>query len=63
MWMKIIRDGYGVPAYRGARVRYQFNKDIKFGTIKSAKDGYINILLDGDKRTLPFHPTWSITYL
>ena len=60
MSMKFIRDRYMVPAKRGGRVRY---KGARLGTIKSASHGYLNILLDGDKRAMPFHPTWKLEYL
>lgn len=68
MSMKYIRDHYGVPAQRGARVRfqpYQFGNKAWNGTITSAAGQYLRIRRDGDKRTYParFHPTFGLTYL
>ena len=68
MTMKYIRDTYGVPAYRGARVRYcrgKLGMDPRIGTIMSADGAYLRIRFDGDLRTYPapFHPAWGLTYL
>lgn len=57
--MAYIRKRYGVPAKRGMRVRYKGNL---FGTIKSAKDGYLMILIDGRLFAEPFHPTYCLEY-
>ena len=66
--MKYIRDTYGVPARRGARVEYQSDKvgrQPRRGTITSADGAYLRIRFDGDRRTYPapFHPQWGITYV
>lgn len=60
-----IRQSRGVPAKRGMRIRYTGQSDgtERLGTIKSAKNGYLMIQLDGDKFAKPFHPTWKIEYL
>lgn len=58
-----IRRAYNVPAKRGARVRYTGCGQNVEGTIKSAKNGHLMIILDGTKHTRPFHPTWEIEYL
>lgn len=68
MSIKYIRDTYGVPAYRGARVAYHHGKigiDPRFGTIVSTDGAYLRIRFDGDKRTYPapFHPEWGLSYL
>jgi hypothetical protein len=67
MSLEYIRKTYGVPAFRGARVRYETRKGRQpwFGRITSADGAYLRILRDGDKRTYParFHPTWGMTYL
>lgn len=66
MSLPYIRKTYGVPAYRGQRVRFKKeNHKPKFGRITSAKGPYIKIFFDGDLKTYPavFHPTWNITYL
>lgn len=62
--MNYIRRAYGVPVKRGGRVRYTGGLcGERLGTIKSARGGYLNILLDGDRWPLPFHPTWKLEYL
>ncbi|MFD4457675.1 hypothetical protein [Nocardia sp. NPDC058480] len=63
MSMKYVRDYYAVPAKRGGRVRYTGDKEPQLGTITSARQGGLLIRLDGDKRSLPFHPTWELEYL
>lgn len=62
MSMKYIRDHYKVPAKRGGMVRFTHLGEY-FGTIKSARDGHLRILLDDRKKTQSFHPTWNIEYL
>lgn len=62
--MAQIRESRQVPAKRGGRVRYTGGQDgPRFGTIKSARGGYLMILLDGDKFARTFHPTWELEYL
>lgn len=62
--MNYIRRTYGVPAKRGGRVRYTGGlKGPRFGTIRSARGGYLRIQLDGDKWTGNYHPTWELEYL
>ena len=62
--MSYIRRYYGVNAKRGGRVRYTGGTNgERFGTIKSARGGYLMILLDGDKYAGTFHPTWKLEYL
>ena len=65
MSMSWIRNAYRVPAKRGGRIIYTGGRTPEYGTIKSARGGYLRILLDGMNYThpLPFHPTWAITYL
>lgn len=64
MSMKYIRDRYGVPAKRGARVRYSGGDMPVEGTITSAAPGaHLRIRLDGDKGVCYFHPTWKLEYL
>jgi len=59
-----IRNYYGVKAKRGGRVKYTGGtRGERFGTIKSARGGYLKILLDGDKYAGTFHPTWKLEYL
>jgi len=61
--MKDIRRWYGVPAKRGWRVRYNGPLGAREGTIRSARHGYLRILLDGYKHTGTFHPAWKLEYL
>lgn len=63
--MTQIRQTRGVPAKRGGRVKYTGHLDgrPREGTIKSAKDGYLYIILDGEKFARPYHPTWKLEYL
>lgn len=61
MSMEQIRRSRRVPAKRGKRIRY--THEDRLGTIKSARGGYLRILLDGDRHPKTFHPTWMIDYL
>lgn len=58
-----IRRTYGVPAKRGGRVEYTGHYAPQGGTIRSARNGYVMIQLDGRKFPTPFHPTWKLRYL
>lgn len=61
--MARIRKIYGVPAKRGGRVMFTGGGRVEYGTIKSARGRYLYIQLDGTKRSMPFHPTWSLSYI
>ncbi len=67
MGIKYIRDYYGVPAKRGARVEFTIPcpaGDIKrLGTIVGARNQYIRVRMDGEKKSHAYHPTWHIRYL
>ena len=64
MGMQQIRVSRGVPAKRGMRVRYTGAKGVdKLGTITAARDGYVQIRLDGEKHAHSYHPTWKLEYL
>lgn len=63
MSMAWIRKTYRVPARRGGRVVYSGDGEDRHGTIRSASNGRLNIQLDGDKHSLPYHPTWMLRYL
>lgn len=63
MSIEYIRKTYGIPAKRGGRVIYTGSGKIQQGTIKSARAGYLMILLDGDKWPKTFHPTWCLEYI
>lgn len=61
--MQYIRDTYGVPAKRGARVEYTGGQEPRLGTITGTGGCGVLIRLDGDKHSLPYHPTWELRYL
>jgi hypothetical protein len=63
MSMDYIRRQYGVPAKRGARVRYTGGLSPAEGRITSARGPHIRVRLDGEKRSDVYHPTWKIEYL
>lgn len=63
MSMAYVNRTYGTAAKRGARVEYTGEGYAELGTIKSASGGRLNILLDGKKHTMPFHPTWKLRIL
>ncbi|SPU49879.1 hypothetical protein [Bordetella trematum] len=63
MSLNYIRDTYGVPAKRGARVEYTGNGCAIQGTITSSRGAHLMVRLDGHKFSNPFHPTWKIRYL
>jgi len=71
--MKYIRDHYGVPAKRGMRMTYWFQKydrktqktqwiPLFTGTITSSLGRYLGMRVANRKTPLHFHPTWNITY-
>ncbi len=62
MTKAFIRCTYGVPAKRGARIRYTDGVS-KLGTITSAKGSYLRVLFDGEKNTRIIHPTWNVEFL
>ena len=61
--MAWIRENYGVPCKRGGRVRYSGAGLPRLGTITKTCLGRLRILLDGDRRSGIYHPTWKIEYL
>lgn len=59
-WMfDAIRRQYNVPAGRDVRIVFQG----KPGVIVSAEGSGLLIRLDGEKRTIPVHPTWRMEYV
>jgi len=66
MSMSYIRRTYGVPAKRGAVVMYQRHpcQPAVKGRITGARNAHIRVRLDGEKYSVPFHPTdEAITYV
>lgn len=58
--MKYIRDTYGVPAKRGARILFQGKPYV----ILSAKNGRLRIWACPDRIPVikTIHPTWEVDY-
>lgn len=68
MSLVYIRRTYGVPAKRGARIRYTDTSGAIFnGRITSARNGHLRVLVDdrvpGYRGRLILHPTWNIEYI
>ena len=61
--MKYIRDHYGVPAKRGARVAFTSAANAVQGTIIGSRGAYIRVRWEGARRVFTHHPTDSIIYL
>lgn len=53
-----VRSYYGVPAKRGMRVTV----DGRPGVIVSFPGASLGVRLDGQRHTIPAHPTWRVTY-
>lgn len=59
-----IRRNYIVPARRGARIAYEGGIGApRYGTVVGARQQYLKILMDGDRKPGLYHPTWSIRFL
>ena len=68
MSLSYIRETYRVPAYKGQRLVFTNSEGAKFyGTIKTARDQYLIVLMDERKGMrkghMILHPTWNIEYL
>lgn len=63
MSLSYIREMFGVPARRGARVEYMDQGKARLGTIRSARDGLLRVKLDDAKDVRAFHPCWNMRYL
>lgn len=59
MSVAYVRDQYGVPAKRGARVVF----DGQPGVITSCPGAYVRVRLDDHNHSVPAHPTWRMHYL
>jgi hypothetical protein len=57
--MQHIRDRYGVPAYRGRRIRFQGAAE---GVIVSARNDYLRVRFK-EGTIAKLHPTWEVEYL
>lgn len=54
-----INSHYGLKVKKGDRVKMQG----KPGTITGAGNMYLLIMFDGEKKSLPCHPTWEMEFL
>jgi hypothetical protein len=68
MSLEYIRNYYGVPAKRGARIRYTDGRGVaRTGRITAARSARILVLLDEPGPDYParvvLHPTWQVEYL
>jgi len=65
MSMAYIRAFYGVPAKRGARIRFTpgWIQPAKEGKIIGSCGPHLRVRFDGEKRIATLHPTWEVTYL
>lgn len=63
MSMEYIRKTYGVPAKRGARIKFKAVGGGSTGTIVGSRGGHIRVRFDGRTTILSLHPTWEVEYL
>lgn len=67
MSMQDIRETYGVPAKRGARIAYSGSNALgrALGTIVAARGLYLRVRMDDGhpSELVTMHPTWHIEYL
>lgn len=63
MSIEWVRKNYGVQAKVGGRVEYAGGGKVEIGTITGTINGRLRIRLDGNKHSMPFHPTWMLRYL
>jgi hypothetical protein len=58
--MAYIRDYYGVPAKRGARITFC----ARTGTVVGSRGQYLRVRLDDSEAEITtVHPTWEVQYL
>jgi hypothetical protein len=61
--MSDIRRAYGVPAKRGARVRFTTAPKAVDGTIVGSRGQYLRIRWHDSGQVHTHHPTWMLVYL
>lgn len=62
MSMKYVRDYYGVPAKRGARIVFVW-KGRRAGTIVGSRNQHLRVRFDDEpKRVETLHATWEVEY-
>jgi len=60
-----IRKTYGVPAYRGRRVKFTPNGSellASEGVIVGSKGQYLRIRMGNETKAGTYHPTYELTY-
>ena len=65
MTMYAIRKRYGVPAKRGMKIEYLASDgEIIQGTITRSAQGFrLRAIMEGNKKSTLFHPTYRLHYL
>ena len=64
MSMQHIRDYYGVPAKRGARVKYTWRNPGRLGTVVGSRSQYLRVRFDDEpKRIETVHATWELEFV
>jgi len=61
--MKYIRDYYGVPAKRGAKIIYTGNGERVEGRITGSINAHLRARLEGVEYAVILHPTWKVEYM
>jgi hypothetical protein len=61
--LEYIRNIYGVPAFKGSRIRYSGDGLRWDGTIIGGRGPYIRVHFEGKKYSGILHPTWEVEYL
>ena len=65
MSMDYIRRTYGVPAKRGARIRFDgvFGQFGITGCVIGSRNQYLRVRMDSTGLIWTLHPTWQVQYL
>ena len=62
--MEYIRKTYGVPAKRGATVKFTtITGSVWIGKIRSALNGQLRVQFAGMNYVSTMHPVWNLEYL
>jgi hypothetical protein len=61
--MEYIRKAYGVPARRGARVKFTDASKAVRGTVVGSRGHYLRVKWDVSGFVQTMHPTWMLIYL
>ncbi len=64
MSMESIRECYGVPAKRGARIVYSGDGCPALGTVVASRGHYLRVRFDDAPNPIAtLHPTWEVEWL